>query len=278
MNLLKEGPLINTSEELQQQLLQIFQSGFNNLEKFFTDADKRNAQAFFHGHPQFMLSTALASQYIYGDAIASDDPKWTVRSTSPKDAFTSPRTNPSIIPDNFFLSSPTIGVFTIRHPLLMVPSIYRTIVKTEGGTYSEENLRFSCTLRWSRMLYDWFTTQGIPAYVVDAKEYMSTKTVKPFMRKLCGQVGLDADAVIYEWQKATPQELASLPGFVVEIKKDILESKGLKGDKDAGDVVAEQEEDKWKEEFGDEVVDLLKDLVGKTMADYEYMRARAIRI
>lgn len=128
------------------------------------------------------------------------------------------------------------------------------------------------------MLYDWLIDQGMDAEIVDAKEYMDVQTVKPFMARLCRATGLDVDAVVYQWPKVTSEELAKLPSIVVEITRDILESGGLRTDKGVGEIVAEQEEKKWRDEFGEEIAGLLGNLVERTMEDYSYMRQRAIKL
>lgn len=128
------------------------------------------------------------------------------------------------------------------------------------------------------MLYEWIIAQGLDAVIVDAKEYMSPQTIRPLLAKLCKATGLDVDAVIYEWPKATEAEMARLPPVVVGIIRDILVSEGLRTDKDVGDVVAVVEEVKWKEEFGEEVAVVLKDLVDNAMGDYLYMREKAIKV
>lgn len=103
----------------------------------------------------------------------------------------------------------------------MFPSIYREMAQIEGPDPPIHRLRFSCTLRWSRILYDWLIDQGISAVIVDAREYMNVETLKPVMAKLCQATCLDSDAVICRWPKATSEELAKLPGIVVEITRDI---------------------------------------------------------
>ena len=274
--LLEQGPLSKDSERLQLSLRQAFQTGASEFEAFLCSAHKSKTRPFFHGHPHFMISPVLTSQYVHGSAGASSESDWTVRLSSSDNAAPEARTNPTVLPDRFFHSAPTVGIFTIRDPLLMVPSIYRAIAIAEIPDPSIELLRLSCTIHFSRILYDWFVGQGIPAVVVNAKDYMSVKTVKPFMKSLCTDTGMDVDAVIYEWPKLSRDELKGLPEIVVKIKSDILHSDGLRADKDVGEVVAEREEEKWRKEFGDEVAAMLKDLVERTMGDYEYMREKAI--
>jgi hypothetical protein len=278
LEVLEGRPLAGASAELQQQLGRAFQSGYDNLEAFLDDARQTNTQAFFHGHPLFMVSPALAWGYVHRDSDAQDDPKWTVHTSSTGNHTSDHRTNSTILPDIFFNGTPTIAIFTIRHPLLMIPSIYRGTAEIEGPIPSSHRLRFSCTLRWSRMLYDWIIDQGISAVIIDAKEYMNVQTVRPFMTKLCQATGLDADAVIYRWPKATSEELAMLPTIQVAITRDILKSEGLRADKVVGELVPEQEEAKWREEFGEEIASLLSDLMKTAMEDYLYMRGKALKL
>lgn len=272
----EEGPLDRTSKDVQRDLFRTYQEGFSNFEDFIREAEQASAIPFFHGHPHFMLSPVLISQYIYGDMNSGSEHSWTVLERGETEAGL--RTNPTIVPDIFLLRPGTVPIFTIREPVLMVPSIYRAIVAGENKTPSKEILLLSCTLRWSRMLYEWFLHHGAPRtkpLIIDAQDFMRGKAI---VEELCREADLSADAVIDQWPKATEEELHSMPPFVAELKKDILGSEGLIPRSATRDVVLEQEEGNWKSEFGEEVATLLNDLVRRTMPDYDFLRSKAITL
>lgn len=111
------------------------------------------------------------------------------------------------------------------------------------------------------MLHGELVDQGMDAAIVDELEYVYVQTVKPFLARPCQATGLDVVAVVYQWPKLTSEELARVPSRAVDITRDILESGGLRTDSEVGEIVAEREEEKWWEEFGEEVAGLLGKVV-----------------
>lgn len=140
---------------------------------------------------------------------------------------------------------------------------------------SREAVEFSSSLEWSRMLYDWYAksgpSHGIEPIIVDADDYMSDKT---YVKALCERVGLDPEAVIYSWPKASEEELNSMIPMVAKIKSTILGSDGLIQGKTAAGFDMAKAEQEWISTYGEEAASKIKQLVEKTMPDYEYMRGR----
>ncbi len=125
VNLLEEGPPEKTSIKHQENLFSTWQEGFSICEDFVRQTEERGSVPFVHGHPHFMLSPTLTSRYTYGDACSGSELSWTVLQSRESEAGL--RTNPTILPDAFLLQPRTVPIFTIRHPVLMIPSIYRAI-------------------------------------------------------------------------------------------------------------------------------------------------------
>ena len=185
-------------------------------------------------------------------------------------------TNITVLPDEFFLHQNTIPVFSIRHPGLMVPSIYRAMSGREfDDSRGNSNIKFSTNLGWSRLLYDWYLSKGVEPIVADSDDYM---TRQGFMRELCIATGLSPDHVTYSWPKASEDELSQMPQLVAGIKKTLLGSDGVITGMDARNIRLEDEVRKWKDEFGEETAVFLKELVNRAMPHYEYLHERRLRM
>ena len=248
----------------------------------FDEARREGKIAFHHMHPHFSLYPELAAMYTFNEYIEKPDwSYWQPHSTtgSPTESYTSP----SVLPDDALLRSGDRVVFLIRHPGLMVPSIYRTIIETRG--YDPNNMVFASTLRWSRLLYDWYLekgpAKGVGPIVVDADDYMAD-TDGSFMKLLCKKLGLDPEAIAYTWPKDTKESLEVYPEPIREmvgtIKKTIMGSEGVVPGNTAVDFDMAQAEQKWTKTWGEEGASEIKELVERTMPEYEYMRAKRLRV
>ena len=217
-----------------------------------------------------MIQPRLASAYVYGDDPDLNRP-WVLQSST---GIGHTADNPTVLPNHALLAPGTVPIFTIRHPVLMVPSIYRTIREVEST--NNEIMIFSSTLRWQRLLHDWYlqhgTAVGIKPLIVDAEDYQGSGC-HLFMDRLCDAAGLDKNSVIYSWEKASDNELKSMPSIVAEIKKTILGSSGVIEGLGSASLDLEAEEAKWLELFGLEGQQEIKELVERTMDDYEYLKA-----
>ncbi|ETN40085.1 uncharacterized protein HMPREF1541_04360 [Cyphellophora europaea CBS 101466] len=131
MKLLEEGPYAQTSLGTREQLKKTLQDGYNNLLKEFDEAKEKSMIAFHHMHPHFMLYPMLASSYVHGDDSAvqqSNLEYWHVKTPRRKDES---YTSSVVLPDEALLQAGTHPIFTIRHPGVMVPSIWRTMREVE---------------------------------------------------------------------------------------------------------------------------------------------------
>ena len=156
----------------------------------------------------------------------------------------------------------------------MIPSIYRAMSGSENAAMSQSeqpvskaNFLVSCNLGWSRVLYDWYLKRGFEPLIVDADDYM---TSREFMRQLCIKTGLDPDHLVYNWPKATEEELKKIqPPVAAKILKTLLSSDGIVPGLDARDLNMNEEVAKWKKEFGEETTSLLIELVDRAVPQYE---------
>ena len=216
-----------------------------------------------------MSAPDVAMKYVKGETITPEiHHDWQVRRERET-------TNMTVIPDEAYLRPGTIPVFTIRHPGLMVPSVYRAIRDAEQGPATDKsNMIFATNLGWSRLLHDWYLAQGVTPIVADSDDYMTNQA---FVRQLSVELGLSPDHIIFTWPKST-KEISEMPQIVVGIMKTIWNSEGIIPGMDAKSLNLAEEEEKWKAEFGDETAAFLKMLVDRAMPHYEYLRKRRFRV
>ena len=277
LNTLNEGPLDMATQQSKNELMKSWQAAFTtSLEPFIQRAAEEGKVAFVHFHPHFSLQPALASAYIHGSGDAGEFEAWVVKSSSNES--THSQDNPEVLPDETLLAPGTIPILTIRHPALMVPSIYRANRKVNNDKpVSRETGLYTGTLRWQRLLYDFYVkhgpAHGIKPLIVDADDYQG-KGREAFMARLCDAVGLDSKSVQYSWPKATDDDLKAMPPHVAMIKKTILGSDRIIEGLDSTSLDLDVEEAKWSAEFGGQGATEVKDLIKRTMVEYEYLSSR----
>lgn len=174
--------------------------------------------------------------------------------------------NYTIVPDDLLLYPGTIPIFTIRHPALTSPAVYRALNDFEGSI-STYNIRFVSQI-WQRELYDWYVGHGITPLVVEAEDYMSSPE---FVRHLAKQAGLSPENCVFEWEAATPEEIERMNPEYVKVQQTLVKSTGLVSGKVRRDVVVKDEMEKWEAMFGVQGANYVKDMVNASMAHYEYL-------
>ena len=93
--------------------------------------------------------------------------------------------NPTIIPDHVLDSFTPI--FVIRHPILMVDSIYRCQLPVMGQLPTDEDFEAFGTLRFCRILFDYYKSKCTTPALVEAMDFIYN--TKPTMDKLCNTIG-----------------------------------------------------------------------------------------
>lgn len=184
-------------------------------------------------------------------------------------------TSPLFLPDEFL--SGTNLIFLIRHPALMIPSYLRVI--SEG---IESISMADATLRWSRMVYDWYCQRADEAgrleadpfpIIIDAADFMTDPSI---LRKLCTLTGLDPEKVAYNWPAATEEQKAGWLPVSVKMERTLHDSEGLVREKVVKEVDLEGEVEKWKGEFGEETAEKMERIVRGEMVHYEYLRGKRL--
>lgn len=245
-------------------------------------------------HASFLFTPRILEKYILpstgGEAVGSVSSNSTTPSFSLKipESYGAPQTfsNETFLPDEYLLTWQP--AFTIRHPALTFPSFYRAMVKLSGtGSMSPRDFDIgagtSMTLRWSRILYDWYTEHGVTDIqkappVLDANDVIHSPqaVVIPF----CERMGLDPSKLKVEWD-ITPEAPKGGDGAPPQASQAImlstlLGSSGVEKGKAPETVDIAAEAEKWKKEFGEEVAGKIERAVWAAMPDYEYLKTKRL--
>jgi len=236
--------------------------------------------SFCHEHVRLMIKPSIVSQYIYKDNDVDHLSNWNVHSPGENKNHET-NTNPTVLPDNFLLSERNRIYFTIRHPSKIVSSMHRIAKVTMPDSMTRQYFIHCSTSHWTRLLYDWLLSHGIEAPIIDADDLLtrtSPPKPSPNLRKLCTMIGLDPDAILTSWPKATDQEKAAMNPLLVLSMMDILDSEGLieKRGKMGRDMTIEEERPKWVKEFGEDGAKFVQEIVEMNMEDYNYLWQRRV--
>lgn len=134
--------------------------------------------------------------------------------------------NPTYIPVN--LLKTLTPIITIRHPLLVVDSAWRAQVEITKALPEEEDFEFQATLKWARILYDYFKDQlAIEPVVLESEDFIyKTKAVTD---KLCAMYGLDPEGVKDTWDPV-PKQYWPKQKVTTAYLGHMLASKGIERD------------------------------------------------
>jgi hypothetical protein len=188
--------------------------------------------------------------------------------------------NLTLFPDEFLKTwNPT---FLIRHPALMIPSLYRTCkceMDFNGiSRPKQEPCPTELTLRWHRTLYEFFAehfaNDSVWPIVLDADDIMMSPQLVSKYAKLAG---LDDSKVLRSWEKAEEKEVNKLSTIEQRMLSSINASTTIDSSKIAGNVDIDQEVVKWTKEFGEGEAKKLEKWVRDAMPDYEFMHSKRMR-
>jgi hypothetical protein len=278
---------------------QSYQDSFNNLEGHVQTAKAEGKILFVKEHACFMTEPTALARFRLGENGVKDSP-WTVR-VAARDVATAAATarsslNETILPDEFLKT--WLPTFLIRHPALVFPSHYRTIIDNEGAEAvptEEAEHSLIMTLHWTRTLYDFYAEHfANPApksddndndnddddditwpLVLDANDIMTSPEVIIRFSKIAG---LDPSKLQFTWSPASEQELAQIPSRIEKrMLSNILASSGVMKERISADLDIDTEARKWREEFGERAGGKIEKWVRDAMPDYEYMKAKRLR-
>uniref|UniRef100_A0A0W0G589 Uncharacterized protein n=2 Tax=Moniliophthora roreri TaxID=221103 RepID=A0A0W0G589_MONRR len=192
-----------------------------------------------------------------------------------------PIPNPTILPDR--LLKTLTPVFIIRHPALVFPSYLRAS-KIFGATAFDDDAPFYMTLKWQRLLLDFYKTwyscpEGAKSagpgrehfpIVIDADKLINDSHGQ--IDKLCRLLGLDPAPIRFTWEAQDRSGNRAQAAFLTTISNStgVIKSKGSKLP------VLEDEAREWAKEWDVETVQAMKSRTEDAMEDYEYMLKHSI--
>ena len=132
------------------------------------------------------------------------------------------KSNPTCIPDEVLDSFTPI--FVIRHHILMVDSLYRCQLPVMGQLPTDEDFEAFGTLRYCRMLFDYFRANGGTPAIVEAVDFIWN--TKPTLDKLCQHIGIDPAGIKDAWDPV-PKEYFPDHHVAVAFTGDMMSSSGL---------------------------------------------------
>ena len=188
--------------------------------------------------------------------------------------------NPTMLPTQFLRS--VTPNFLIRHPALVFESILRVSGPTMGARVDDEEFPVEASLRWLRVLYDWFAKLGVSSarpIVLNADEIMTHPTI---VQQLCEQLQLDPTGVRFEWAPVPPSVIEGQSSYQRHFFSTIQSSCGVRLDKHSAaqgqrldlDVMTAT----WQEVYAMETVAALRSFVDTAMPDYEYLCRCELRL
>jgi hypothetical protein len=130
--------------------------------------------------------------------------------------------NPTIIPDDVL--DTFTPIFVIRHPILMVDSLYRCQLLVMGQLPTDEDFEAFGTLRFCRILFEYYKSKGTTPALVEAVDFIY-KT-KATMDKLCKTIGIDPEGIKDTWDPL-PEEYMPDHHVAIAFTGDMMRSSGL---------------------------------------------------
>ncbi|KAI1824542.1 hypothetical protein F4861DRAFT_251339 [Xylaria intraflava] len=251
---------------------------FDALQDHIEAAEEAGETVFVKEHI-FFLSSIYAEAEHLGVGAQIQPPETTVQRMRGLARATRSEKNLTCLPDEFLKTwHPTI---LIRHPAMMLPSLYRTAQKNLNnnmGRAQPEPYEIEATWKFVRSLYDFYRDhfgEGSQwPIVIDADDVMTSPEL---VAKYAGLVGLDADKLRFSWEKASEETLANMRPEQKIMLSSVNESTGVNKSKIADNIDIDAEAVKWREEFGEESGGRLERRVRDAMADYEYLHARRFK-
>lgn len=134
----------------------------------------------------------------------------------------------------------------------------------------------SVTGRWTRLLCDWYLSNGIQALVLDADDYMSSAD---FVQHLCEVSDWNPNEALIKLDKADHNtEMSQVDRNCAAIQQTLFASQDSDARRAAKNVDLEAEERGWEMEFGSKGARLVKDVVKAALPEYNYLRDRRLRV
>lgn len=256
------------------------QAAFDTFQDYLAAADEEGQGVFVKEHAIMLNDPYFESEFTFGPDAVTGGPGFLA--TRGVERPTRSSLNLTSMPDEFLKTwNPT---FLIRHPALMMPSLYRTCqadIEVDGvkPRPSKTPLLAETTIRWNKTLYDFyrvhFGEDSVWPVVLDADDIM---TKPELVIKYAKLVGFDPDKLHFSWDKVPEEEFKKMSPTMQVMLGSILASSKVDTSKVAGNVDIDAEAVKWRSEFGEEGGRNLEEWVRAMMPDYLAMHANRLRL
>lgn len=259
------------TQEDRKKSLAAHQSCFESLRDHAAAAESEGKFVYVKEHAAWLINPVALTKLIYNEEVGEEG--WTVKAF---DSQTRSIGNDTLLPDEFLKEwTPT---FLIRHPALIIPSLLRARHDMEGSDSSRKEWKarkLQMSMKWQRDLYDWYCSQDTEeAIVLDADDIMTNRDI---MVKYAKMIGIDPTRLRFSWDvESTDEDWGEFKSEWKRMRSTIRSSSGVLEGKTSAGLVVEEEVDKWKAEFGDEIAGDLETWVKDAMPHYEHMKAKRL--
>jgi hypothetical protein len=275
-------PAENWTREQIEEMQQVFQQDFSDLEIKSRLAESQGKVFFGKEHIQWFTDPAINSSTTSPINITIPSSYNTATGFSAN--------NPTIFPDGYLATWRL--TFLIRHPALAFPSFYRAMRHLESEDFAESHeiqpmMELNTTLRWTRQLYNWCCEHkigydsGLPLpLILDAEDVIHSPKV---VIKYADLIGLDPARVRFEWEAGIAKSAhinwsgTGERGPETIMKATIDNSSSILKDKTPALVDISLERRGWDLEFGEIFGRQMEKWVRDAMPDYDYLRARRLQ-
>ncbi|KAI1121457.1 hypothetical protein F5Y10DRAFT_256243 [Nemania abortiva] len=257
------------------------EKSFDALQDHLETAEEEGQKVFVKEHISFLNEPYYEQEYAHGTVTGEEScPPGTALARGYTHS-TRSSLNLTSLPDEFLKTwNPT---FLIRHPALMLPSLYRTATKdieVDGMRRArKEPYEIEATLKFVRALYDfyvnYFGKNSQWPIVLDADDVIAYPEL---VKKYAALVGLDPDKLQFSWEKTSQEQLEKLRAAEKIMLGTINASTGVDKTKMAGNIDINTEAEKWRSDFGEEGGRKLERWVREAMPDYEYLHSRRLTL
>lgn len=172
--------------------------------------------------------------------------------------------------------------FLIRHPRRSVPSYYRcTVPPLVAVTGFDSFLPSEAGYAELRRLFDYLVAEGVvdreELVVLDADDMLDNPEAA--IRMYCERVGIDFSPGMLQWSEDDTahavKKFEKWDGF----HNDAISSSSLRPRSHAQkSVTAEEENEQWRQKYGDKGQKVIRKCVEDNVADYEYLRKFALKV
>ncbi|KAI1431869.1 hypothetical protein GGR50DRAFT_689383 [Xylaria sp. CBS 124048] len=249
---------------------------FNTLQDHISESECAGQKVFIKEHVFFMNNVYAEHDHLIGTPNKiPHEPVQPMRGLT--HATQSPR-NLTCFPDEFLQTwYPT---FLIRHPAMVLSSLYRTAQQTKLSHRRTEPFEIEVSLKFVRSLHDFYVDyyrdrDSQWPLVLDADDIMTSPDL---VRKYASLVDLDASKLQFTWEKISEEAEGKLLPSQKVMLGTINASTGIDKGKLAGAIDIDAEALKWRDEFGDEGGRKLEQWVREAMPHYEYLYSRRLRL